>query len=62
MKLADKLFNIKNGTVIEEGTFQELMTLRGEFYNIVRKTTNLNNMVKFDSDNDAIDECKYTSV
>ena len=62
MKLADKLFNIKNGVVIEEGTFQELVNLKGEFYNIVRKTTTLNSMVKFGSDNDDIEECKYLSM
>ena len=36
IKHADKIFVISKGKIIEEGTHQELLKLRGTYYNLYR--------------------------
>ncbi|WP_029452004.1 ABC transporter ATP-binding protein [Clostridium algidicarnis] len=53
LKKYDKIFTLKNGQIIEEGTFEELINLNGYFYNLfsIGKVDNNQDSIKKESDN-----------
>ncbi|XP_069683613.1 ATP-dependent translocase ABCB1-like [Periplaneta americana] len=56
MKMADKILHIKDGVVVEEGKFEELMLRKGDFYRTVKQTTTLNSRMKPERSDDSIDD------